>query len=451
MASERKKYNLEADRNYCERMITSYAIRFPHIIEHIPLDQIKNGSLKTICGQAKALFQQEEPITLDLLQSYAIQRLVSAHFSEDRCRHVVAELYDASIQLDDEKNLTGHLNRLREIEAKDAILAMAGTLKERIEAGEDVNKICAIGHELIEVGGQLKDSHKSVTVGDAFEALMNTIHKAREDDRDVGIPYPIQCMSKALGTLYPSDLVVVAARPAVGKTALGLNLCRFTDEPFGFISSEMSKEQLAMRFVAMDSGIPANRIRDAKNLSDAEVQTISDCWTKHKERKLFIEEKGGINISEIEAIAESWINIHGIKALIVDYAQRINSDRNHHSESEKIGYVTKRLKELAKRFGICVVLLAQINRESVKGERKPQTHDIKGSGDIEQEADVILLMHKPSMGTPEANGRCVIEMIVDKNRHGKVGLLVTEYIADRVLFTDPSEKILTRYKYDSLA
>ncbi|HHJ3079732.1 TPA: DnaB-like helicase C-terminal domain-containing protein [Vibrio parahaemolyticus] len=452
MSTEANKYNLESDRRNCERIISAYAVRFPHLIERIPLDRFKNESLKIICKQVKTLYKQdEEEISLDTIQSYAVPRLTTTNFTEEQCRSAIEELYNVAQKLENEKNLAGHLSKLKEIETKESLLSMSVTITDRVKSGDEVRKICAIGNELIELGNRVKDSHKSVTVGDAFESLMTTIIKAREEESDVGVPYPIECMARNLGTLYPSDLVVVAARPAVGKTALGLNLCRYSDAAFGFISSEMAKEQLAMRFVAMDSGIPANKIRDAKNLSEAEVQTISECWTRHKGRKLLIEEKGGINIGEIEEIAESWVNMHGIKVLIVDYAQRINSDRNHNSESEKIGHVTKRLKELAKRLGICVVLLAQINRDSVKGDRKPQTHDIKGSGDIEQEADVIILMHKPSMGTAEANGRCIIEMIVDKNRHGKVGLLVTEYVADRVTFTDPSGDVVEKYKQQEAA
>ena len=262
---------------------------------------------------------------------------------------------------------------------------------------------------------------------------------------DIGVAYPLKAMAQALGSMYPKDLVVIAARPAVGKTAIALNITRFTDAPCGIISSEMAKDQLAMRFVAMDSGISAQNIRNAKELTEAQVQVISECWSKHKGRKLYIEDKGSINIAEIEDTAEIWVNLHGIKVLFIDYAQRINSDRSHGNDAERIGYVTKRLKELAKRLGVCVVLLAQINRDAVKGDRRPQLHDIKGCGDIEQEADIIVLMHKPAMGTSAANDTPVVELIIEKNRHGKVGILVTEYIASKVTFQDPSPEVLSRY------
>lgn len=446
MSAEKTNYNLEADRRQCERLIAAFALRYPELSERVPVEKIKNKPLRIICCQIKALHKQEGTVSSEMLMTHAVPRLVTSTHSEESCRAAITELTNLSQSIGGEQELPRLVAHLQQLDAKDSILNMSLVLTERVNEGEDVKKICAIGNQLVELGSRLKGTQKSVSVGDAFEALYNTIMTAREVNADVGVPYPINCMKQALGTLYPSDLVVVAARPAVGKTALGLNFCRYTNDAMGFISSEMAKEQLAMRFVAMDAAIPANRLRDAKNLTEAEMQVISECWTRHKGRKLFIEDKGGINIGEIEDIAEAWVNLHGIKVLIVDYAQRINSDRNHNSESEKIGHVTKRLKELAKRLGICVVLLAQINRDAVKGDRRPQTHDIKGSGDIEQEADVIILMHKPAMGTPEANGRCVVEMIVDKNRHGKVGILVTEYEAERVTFQDPSESVMAQYK-----
>ncbi|MCY9866142.1 AAA family ATPase [Vibrio coralliirubri] len=446
ISEEKTNYDLVADRRQCERLIAAFAFRYPELSERIPVDKLKNKPLRIICGQIKALYKQDGGVSSEMLMTHAVPRLVNHTFTEENCRAAVNELINTANSIGGEKELPRLVAHLQHLEAKDTILNMSLALTERVNDGDDVKKICSIGNQLVELGSRLKGTQKSVSVGDAFESLMSTITMAREVNADIGVPYPINSMMKALGTLYPSDLVVIAARPAVGKTALGLNFCRYTDQPMGFISSEMAIEQLAMRFVAMDAAIPANRIRDAKNLTEAEIQVISECMTRHKGRKLYIEDKGGINIGEIEDISEAWVNLHGIKVLIVDYAQRINSDRNHNSESEKIGHVTKRLKELAKRLGICVVLLAQINRDAVKGDRRPQTHDIKGSGDIEQEADVIILMHKPAMGTPEANGRCIVEMIVDKNRHGQVGLLVTEYDAERVTFQDPPAAVLEQYK-----
>lgn len=439
-------YNLTTDRRVTERRLVSCLIRFPELCEKFPEDLVKNYKLRVICEQIKALFRRDGFLSRDVLESFAIPRLVDSLTTEDSAVKAIRELFEYGSAIECQTSFHLHLEQLKALKAKDVVLNIVDTVKNRINTGEDIRKVCATGNELLEICSSLTNAQQQVSVGDAFESLMSNIYEARALQTDIGVPYPIASMANSLGTMYPSDLVVVAARPAVGKTALALNFCRFTDEPMGFISSEMAKEQLAMRFVAMDAGIPANRIRDAKNLTDFELEKISECHTQHKGRKLYIEEKGGIHIGEIEDAAEAWVSLYGVKVLMVDYVQRINSDKKHSSESERIGHVTKRLKELAKKLGICIVLLAQINRDAVKGERRPQVHDLKGSGDIEQEADTIILMHKPSMGSQEQNGRCTVEMIIDKNRHGPVGLVVTEYIAHQVMFVDPSTEVLSKYK-----
>ena len=439
-------YDLSTDRKHTERKLLECIIRFPNVAEKLPVHKMKIAQYKLIAEQVKALFKRDGEVNKDVLESFAIPRLVGKGTDEEVAASALNSLWAGSQKVESQRSFHSLIEHLNAVCAKDAAIGIATAITDRVNSGEEIRQICASGSQLIEISSSLKSAQKQVSLGDAFEDLMTDINMARTQNADLGVPYPIKSMSKHLGTMYPTDLVVVAARPAVGKTALALNLCRFTNEPMGFISSEMAKQQLAMRFIAMDAGIPANRIRDAKNLSDAELEKISEIHTQHKGRKLYIEDKGGIHIGEIEDVAESWVALHGIKVLVVDYAQRINSDRKHNSESEKIGHVTKRLKELAKSLGICVVLLAQINRDSVKGDRRPQVHDLKGSGDIEQEADTIVLMHKPSMGSAEQNERCVVEMIVDKNRHGPVGLLLTEYIANKVMFTDASEETRLKYK-----
>lgn len=441
------QYSLNADRRNTERRLTAYSVRFPELIDRLPIEKISSEPLKIICNQIKALKNKDIVITEELLESYAVPRMINSKINEDVCQKAVQKIFQISKSIENSSLFSHHLAKLKEVESKYSILSLSDILKKRVEEGDDVKKICAIGNELLEIGTRNSVSLKSVSIGDAFESLMDNINESLLNDASIGVDYPIKCLSRALGTMYPTDLVVIAARPAVGKTAFGINLCRFTDEPMGFISSEMAKEQLAMRVVSMDAGIPTDRIRNVKSLSKDELEKISECATRHKGRKLYIEEKGSINIGEIEEISESWVNLHGVKVIVVDYVQRLNSDRKHQTDAERIGHITKRLKELAKRLGICVVLLAQINRDSVKGDRRPELHDIKGSGDIEQEADSIILMHKPSMGSDEANRPTPVEFIIPKNRHGKVGMVVTEYIPQYVTFKDPSESFMIEHNY----
>ncbi|CAH7146129.1 DnaB-like helicase C-terminal domain-containing protein [Vibrio alginolyticus] len=425
---------LARQRSSSEQFIVKALLNRSELSQKFNSDLIAHKRLGKIAKRIQSLVKRDGPLNLEVLKTHC-EPLIDIDNNEalQYFRNQIA----VHIEID-EYDFRKHCEILTDIAVKESLQTIARTTLERAQSIEETaSDIIMSGNEILELKSRLPRERKVVSIGDAMDELMDQIITSRENDTDVGVPYPIKPLADHLYSMYPSDLVVIAARPATGKTALGLNLTD-VDDPFGIVSTEMANAQLAMRYVSMESGIPAMKMRNARSLTDDELERVKVAAAKNKGRPIYFEDKGAINIGEIEETVEMWVNIAGAKVVIVDYAQRINSDQRHNSESERIGHVTKRLKELAKRLGICVVLLAQVNRDNVKENRRPSVHDIKGSGDIEQEADVIILMHKPNAGRLESQDSCIVEFIIDKNRHGEIGRVITRYEKGWMRFKSPN-------------
>ncbi len=425
---------LKTERSICEKLLVGSFLTDNTKLVNFDVERIKNLNLRVIATQLGTLSSLGIKITREVVSLYAIPRLVSNTTSEECCLKLIDDLF--ALAGSSNQDIELYEKTLIEIESKESLLDLAGTISERVTNGDNSIDIASLGKIISGIADRSISYKPADNLNVAYENLMSQIEEARRSEAEIGIPYPTSILNNVLHTLYPTDLVVLAARPSIGKTAFALNICRNTEEPIGFFSSEMTKEQCAIRFVSMDSGLTADVIRNPKKLSEQDLKLLKASWSKNQNKKLYIEDKGSITIEEIIRISTQWVNLYGIKLVIVDYAQRINTEKQFNSEREKIGYIAKSLKELAKELGVCVLLLAQINRESVKLNRRPETHDIKGSGDIEQEADSIMILHKPYTKNKHILNRISLEAIIPKNRHGRQGIALLDFDPIWLRFVD---------------
>lgn len=424
-------YTTQRERAIIEQTLLNAVVNNSDFVEKVDETFFKRLVNKKVFGIVSAAYKTQLQITPDWVTTKA-QSMLSEDSAEQL--EVLCKVHSYT-----EDELNHWVAQSKELLARENVIQIAQSALTQASEGHPIKEVCALGQLITEQLQGLSRDAMVYSVGDALEGALTEIEHVIASGAEVGVPYHLKSLQKNLVGMFPTDLVIVAARPSVGKTALALNLAYHASEgAFGIISSEMSKEQLAKRWISMETGINGNLLRDPRGLTTDDQNQIRSAVAKLKGRKFWIEDKGAINIAEIEDIVEIWVKLHGVQVVMVDYIQRINSDRNHNSEAEKIGWVTKRLKEMAKKFGICVIGLAQINRENTKENRRPRMSDLKGSGDIEQEADAIILMHKPSMGTAAANEDCFIEGIIEKNRHGQVGLTLMVYQPKKINFIDPT-------------
>jgi replicative DNA helicase len=314
----------------------------------------------------------------------------------------------------------------------------------------------------------------------AFSAALGTAidmaAKAYERDGGLsGIATGLRDLDQRMGGFQPSDLIIIAGRPAMGKTSVATNIAfnmaksyRAEKQPdgamktvngaiVGFFSLEMSAEQLATRIVAEQSGISSYKIRQGK-ITEPEFYKISDVAAEIEKMPLYIDQTGGISIAQLVARARRLKRQRGLDILFVDYLQLLSgSAKKGESRVQEITEITTSLKALAKELNIPVIALSQLSRgvES-RDDKRPQLQDLRESGSIEQDADVVMFVFReeyylknrePKPGTEEhfkwqaemdiVHGKA--ELIIGKQRHGPTGTIQLQFDAEVTRFSDLAE------------
>jgi len=283
-----------------------------------------------------------------------------------------------------------------------------------------------------------------------------------------GLATGLTDLDARMGGLQPSDLIILAGRPGMGKTALATNIAYNVAKSFtpgdvradgsretvnggivGFFSLEMSAEQLATRIIAEQSGIPSNKIRRGA-IDEADFEKIKDVSIELQSLPFYVDETGGLSVGQLAARARRLKRQKGLDLLVVDYLQLLQGSNQRASESrvQEITEITTRLKALAKELNIPIVALSQLSRQ-VEGreDKRPQLSDLRESGSIEQDADVVMFvfreeyyhqMRKPTEANREkfaewlAEGERVegkAEVIIGKQRHGPTGTVELQFDA----------------------
>ncbi len=264
-------------------------------------------------------------------------------------------------------------------------------------------------------------------------------------------------LDKMLGGLHPSDLVILAARPSMGKSSLAMNIAfhaarNYAWEPqvdgskktvngggVAFFSLEMSAEQLAMRLLAEVSGVPSDRVRKGE-IDASEFGLVREAAIEIQDSPLYIDDTGGIPMAQLAARARRLKRTVGLDLLVVDYLQLITAGSGKSDNRvQEVSEITQSLKALAKELSVPVIALSQLSRQVENREdKKPQLSDLRESGSIEQDADVVMFIYReayyksrtePREGTPEHltwqeemdQIRHVAEVIIGKQRHGPIG------------------------------
>lgn len=270
----------------------------------------------------------------------------------------------------------------------------------------------------------------------SFERLEEFI-KNGSDIR--GVPTGYVDLDKKLSGLQPSNLLILAARPGVGKTTFALNMALNAATkykmPVGFFSLEMSKEELVDRLLVQQAEIDAWRLKTGK-LSDEDYKALTGAMGVLSEAPIYIDDTPGISILEMRTKARKLMAEKNLKMLIVDYLQLADSGRRFDSRVQEVSFVSLGLKNLARELRIPVLALSQLSRAiEQRGGKKPQLSDLRESGAIEQDADVVMFLYyeDESEDLLDSNIRN-IKLSIAKHRNGPVGDIDLQFRGDRVKF-----------------
>lgn len=238
----------------------------------------------------------------------------------------------------------------------------------------------------------------------------------------IGVPTGLSDLDETLGGLHDSDLIVIGARPAMGKTGLLLGMTAAASRlgSVGLISGEQPASQVGMRWIASGSGVSVGRLRAAK-IEEEQWGKIQGAVTEFSGRPVRLLDRSSPDITEVIRVARRWKHQYGIRALYVDYLQRLEiSGMGKSPKHERIGAIARQLKNLARDLGIPVIALAQVNRAvEQRQDQRPMMSDLSDSSEIEKEADQIMMLWR-DLSNPLADF-APAEINVVKNRHGNIG------------------------------
>lgn len=275
--------------------------------------------------------------------------------------------------------------------------------------------------------------HIKELLKDAYERA----ERADNEEAYLGISTGFKDLDDLLGGFQKSDLIILAARPSVGKTSLALDMLRHAalveKKKVGFFSLEMSKTQIVDRLLGMQSGVPFWDMRTGK-LTDAQFVKLADTMGELSESDIFIDDKAGQHINEIRTKARRLALEQGLDIIFVDYLQLMHGSSKE-SRTIEVTEISQGLKNLAKELDIPVVALSQLNRaiEQRQG-RRPQLSDLRESGSIEQDADVVMFIDREETWNPDTEKKGTGELILSKHRNGPTGAIQLAFVKEIASF-----------------
>jgi replicative DNA helicase len=283
-----------------------------------------------------------------------------------------------------------------------------------------------------------------VPLRDLVQTSFAQIEKLQQQKGMVtGVPTGFIDLDEMTSGLQPSDLVLVAARPSMGKTSFVLNIAQHigtsTDMTVGFFSLEMSKEQLFMRMLTSEARIDAHRFRTGY-LNEKDYGRLSHALGTLAEAKVFIDDSASIGVLEMRAKARRLKAEHGLHLLVIDYIQLMQGRGRFESRQAEIASISRSLKGLAKELNVPIVALSQLSRASeTRADHRPQLSDLRESGALEQDADVVMFIYRAeqyrdSDGNPNTEEQGTAEIIIGKQRNGPIGTAKLAFIKEHTRF-----------------
>lgn len=335
-------------------------------------------------------------------------------------------------------NTARYLAELRELNRLDKVRNL---LREAVSMDGSAADVC--GHVVSGLANTFRE--QQARAFDAKSAMIATVdyldalHTAATEGKRAGVPTGIERLDAVIGGMHPSDLIVVGARPAMGKTALALNIALHAAQQgraVGVISTEMSIQQLGARMVAQVARIDANRLRTPEKLEPTEWDRVSGAMERIQPLPIKILDQPSCRPSDIALQARQWRMCGGLDILLVDYLTRLRPDRPADRKDLEVGENVAALKTLARDLDIPVVVLAQLSRDVEKRtDKRPTMADLRESGMIEQEADQVWMLYRDSVYNDASDPRSA-EIILEKNRHGGTGIVRAEFVPELMLWRD---------------
>ena len=326
------------------------------------------------------------------------------------------------------------------------IVAEKSTLRKLIRLNEEIANTCYTGKESLEY--ILEDTEKRVfqlvqkRSVDAYvpirQVVMNAMDKieaaAKNSGTVTGIPTGFLDLDFRTAGMQPSDLVLIAARPSVGKSAFALNIARHVafkkNMTVAIFSLEMSKEQLVNRMFAMESGVDSQKLRTGQ-MNDQEWEKLIESAGMIGKSSLIMDDTPGISIAELRSKCRKYKLEHNLSMIIIDYLQLMSGSGKSDSRQQEISDISRSLKAVARELEVPVIALSQLSRAvEQRPDHRPMLSDLRESGAIEQDADVVMFLYRDEYYNHDSEKKGIIEVIIAKQRNGPIGTVELAWLPE---------------------
>jgi replicative DNA helicase len=277
------------------------------------------------------------------------------------------------------------------------------------------------------------------SISDVLAANFDRLDELHKDKNKLrGVPTGFKDLDKVLAGLQNSDLIILAARPSLGKTTLALNIAHHVSVkegiPVGIFSLEMSQEQLVDRLLAAQANIDSWKIRTG-DLDDADFQKLGDAMGALSEAPIYIDDSPMLNSMEMRTKARRIQSEQGLGLLIVDYLQLMSSGSSGEGRVQEVSEISRGLKALARELNIPVIAISQLSRSvESRTPQIPQLADLRESGSIEQDADVVAFIYREEVYNPDTERHNIADVLIKKHRNGPTGKIELYFNPEKLLF-----------------
>lgn len=405
----------------------------PQALEVLRGDEFYRDAHRIIFSAIQDLFERNEPVDLVTIAALLAE--------QNRLEAVGGATYLASLAntVPSAANVSSYARIVNEkallrrlIQAANEITASAYGGGKDVEAILDEAEAAIFGI----TESRIRNSYFSLK--EVIKKSIETIERFQEY-RDVvtGVPSQFADLDKLTAGFQRSDLVIIAARPSMGKTAFALNIARnaaVEGIPVGFFSLEMSKEQLAMRLLCSEARVDSHKIRTGF-LSQQECAKLLAAAGALTDAPVYIDDTAYISPLELRAKARRMMADRGLGMVVVDYLQLMKGRENAERREQEISEISRSLKGLAKELNIPVIAISQLNRKvEERHDKRPMLSDLRESGAIEQDADVIMFLYRDEVYNKGTADPGVAEVIIGKQRNGPTGGVKLAYIGSYTRF-----------------
>ena len=299
-------------------------------------------------------------------------------------------------------------------------------------------------------------NQKFINLKDALPEAWERLEKLHEHKGMLrGLPTGFRDLDTTLSGLQKSDLVILAARPSMGKTTLALDIARMTsithDKSVLIFSLEMSSQQLVDRMLSAQSRVNAWNLRTGHLSSDRDFSQLRDSLDKLAKAKIYIDDQPGNSIVRMKPLSRRLKIEKGLDLIVVDYLQLMTTSKNYDSMVNQVTEISRSLKSLAKELDVPVLALSQLSRAVESRGGKPRLSDLRDSGSIEQDADVVMFIHREDKGKEESEKTNIAEILIEKHRNGPTGKIELYFDEKTTTFINLEKSNLSEFSASKIS